>query len=272
MLFSPRVKRIMNYLLAIVVLLVVWCLFLAWREPHMIYYPDTTPFTTPPGVTDLQLTASDGVKIHGWYVPGPSNATHTVLFFHGNAGNLSHRDEKIDILHQLGANVCIIDYRGYGRSEGEPNEQGTYRDAQAAYDYLTKTLNREPRTIVVYGESLGTGMSVELATRVPVGGVVLEAGFTSIGDVAQGLFPFLPVRYLVRNKYDSIHKIAGINAPLLFLHSRADEVFSFRHSERLFAAAREPKHLVELRGNHNDAFMQSVDVYRAALRDFLAAH
>ncbi|MEI6085520.1 MAG: alpha/beta hydrolase [Verrucomicrobiota bacterium] len=261
----------MNFLIALVVLVTLCCLFLMWREPRMVYYPDRTPFVTPPGVTDLQLTASDGVKIHGWYVPGPTTATQTVLFLHGNASNLSDRNEKIDILRQLDVNVCIIDYRGYGRSAGEPNEAGTYRDARAAYDYLTKTLNREPRTVILYGESLGTGMSVELATRVPVGGVILEAGFTSIGDVAQGLFPFLPVRYLVRNKYDSIHKIAALNAPLLLLHSREDEVFAYRHAERLFAAAREPKRLVELHGGHNDAFMQSLEAYRTALREFFAA-
>lgn len=262
----------MNFLIALLIVVVLACLFLAWREPKLVYYPDRTPFITPPGVTDLQLTASDGVKIHGWYVPGPANATLTVLLLHGNAGTLADRSEKIDILRQLGANVCIIDYRGYGRSAGEPNELGTYRDAQAAYDYLTKTANREPRTIIIYGESLGTGVSVELATRVPVGGVILEAAFTSIGDVAQKMFPFLPVRYLVRNKYDSIHKIAGIRAPLLLLHSREDEVFAYRHAQRLFAAAREPKRLVELHGSHNDAFVQSLDVYRAALRDFFAPH
>ncbi|MCG3148348.1 MAG: hypothetical protein PCFJNLEI_01791 [Verrucomicrobiae bacterium] len=260
----------MHYLLTIVILLVGWCLFLVWREPSMIYYPDKTPFRTPPGVTDLALTASDGVKIHGWFVPGPTNAPLTVLFFHGNAGNLSHRDEKIAILRELGANVCIIDYRGYGRSEGHPHEQGTYRDAQAAYDHLTKTQHRDPRTIIIYGESLGTGISVELAARGPVGGLILEAGFTSIPDVAQELFPFLPVRYLVRNKYESLRKITGVTAPVLLLHSRQDEVFGYRHAERLYAAAHEPKRLVELRGGHNDAFVQSLPVYRGALKEFFA--
>jgi hypothetical protein len=260
----------MNFLVTFVVFVVLLCLFLAWREPRMIYYPDRTPFITPPGVTDLNLTTSDGVKIHGWFVPGPTNATRTVLILHGNAGHLADRTEKIEIFQSLGLNVCIIDYRGYGRSEGEPNEPGTYRDAQAAYEHLTKTRNREPRTIILYGESLGTGVAVELASRVPVGGLVLEAPFTSIGDVAQGMFPFLPVRYLVRNKYDSLHKIAGINVPLLLLHSREDEVFAYRHAERLYAAARDPKRIVALHGQHNDAFIQSLAVYRGALRDFFA--
>jgi fermentation-respiration switch protein FrsA (DUF1100 family) len=260
----------MIYLLAIVGFLLFWTLLLAWREPQMLYYPDRTPFRTPPGVTDLDLTTSDGVKIHGWFVPGPPDAALTVLFFHGNAGHLADREEKLAILRQLGLNVCIIDYRGYGRSAGKPNEQGTYRDAEAAYDDLTKTRGLAPHTIIVYGESLGTGIAVELAARLPVGGVILEAGFTSIGDVAQEMFPFLPVRYVVRNKYDSLRKISRLQAPLLLLHSRGDEIFGFHHAERLLAAAPEPKRLVELHGDHNGAFFHSGEIYRAALKEFVA--
>lgn len=261
-----RLKRIMHFLLVLAVILIAFSLLLAWREPKMMYYPDRTPFQTPAGVTDLNLTASDGVKIHGWNVPGPPAAPLTVLFFHGNAGNLAHRTEKLALLQQLGVNTCIIDYRGYGRSDGTPNEQGTYRDALAAYNFLTT--NREPSTIVLYGESLGTGVAVELATRVPVAGIILEEGYTSIGDVAQSMFPCLPVRYLVRNKYDSINKLPRLHVPVLIFHSRGDEIFSYRHAERLFAAAHDPKRLVELHGNHNDAFYQSLDIYRAALKDF----
>lgn len=233
----------------------------------MLYYPGRQPFPTPPGITDLNLTASDGVRIHGWMIP--ASGPLTALFLHGNAGNISHRSEKIDILRSLGVNVCIIDYRGFGRSEGAPNEQGTYRDALAAYDHLTKALNREPKTIVVYGESLGSAVAVELATRVPVGGVILEEAFTSVGDVGQKLFPFLPVRWIVRNKYDTLSKMSRLKAPLLIFHSRDDEMFEYGHAERLLAAAPEPKRLIELRGGHNDAFMTSVETYRAGLREFL---
>jgi len=246
-------------------------LFLRWREPRMIYSPDRRLDTTPDRIglsfEDVFLVASDGTRIHGWWLPSNRSESLTILFLHGNAGNISHRLEKLFLLRELPVNVLIMDYRGYGRSEGAPNEAGTYADALAAYHYLTSTLHRKPQTIVVYGESLGSAVAVDLATRVPVGGVILEEAFTSVGDVAQGMFPLLPVRWLVRNKYDTLRKIGHIHAPLLMFHSQQDEMFSWRHAARLYTAAREPKKLVELRGSHNDAFLVSAGIYRAALRE-----
>jgi fermentation-respiration switch protein FrsA (DUF1100 family) len=275
----------LNSLLLIVGLFVALALWLRWREPHMLYYPDRQIGETPDKLglkyEDVTLTTSDGVKINGWFVLATESpiASHqpplinrpspTILFFHGNAGNISHRLEKLGIFRGLGVDTFIIDYRGYGRSEGVPNEEGTYRDAQAAYAYLTKTLNREPKTIVVYGESLGAAVAVDLAENHPVGGVIIEEAFTSVGDVGQKMFPFLPVRWLVRNKYDTLSKMGRLNAPLLIFHSRDDELISFRYAERLLAAAREPKQLVELRGGHNDAFLTSATTYRSALQQFL---
>ena len=281
-------------LLLVVAAFVAIVLFLRWREPHMLYYPDRTIDQTPDQLglkyDDITLTASDGVKINGWFVHAPDaprSPRSTILFLHGNAGNISHRMEKLQILADLGADTFIIDYRGYGRSEGQPNEQGTYRDAQAAYEYLTNGAPGQPRlgetplrhfsgnralppqSIIVYGESLGSAVAVDLATKRPVGGVIIEEAFTSVGDVGQKMFPFLPVRWLVRNKYDTLSKIGRINAPLLIFHSRDDELIPIRHAQRLFAAANEPKQLVELTGGHNDAFAVSGETYRAALKDFL---
>ena len=211
---------------------------------------------------DVELTAFDGVRLHAWHIPGKSQ--NNVLFLHGNAGNISHRLEKLAILHNLGVGVLILDYRGYGRSEGNPSEPGTYRDAEAAFTYLASSAN-----IILYGESLGTGVAIELAMHHRVRGVILEAPFTSVPDVGQELFPYLPIRLLARTRYDNLRKIPQLNAPLLILHSRDDEVFSFTHAQRLFAAAPEPKRLVELRGGHNDSFVVSAEVYTTALRQFL---
>jgi fermentation-respiration switch protein FrsA (DUF1100 family) len=305
-------------LILVVAAFVAIVLFLRWREPHMLYYPDRTIDQTPDHLSlkydDVTLTASDGVKINGWYVHAPAvveaavpaarndeekerqnaaetaaaiNPPLTILFLHGNAGNISHRLEKLQILVDLGANTFIIDYRGYGRSEGYPDEQGTYRDAEAAYEYVTQRMIGEPRAalaardaatssrgnrsgIVVYGESLGSAVAVDLATKHPVAGVIIEEAFTSVGDVGQKMFPFLPVRWMVQNKYDTLSKIGRINAPLLIFHSRNDELFDLRHARRLLAAAKEPKQLVELTGGHNDAFAVSAQTYRQHLRDFLA--
>jgi fermentation-respiration switch protein FrsA (DUF1100 family) len=270
-------RRLMNLLITIVLVLAGFALVLRWREPSMIFFPDKRIDATPDAVglryEDVWLTTADGLRINGWYIPAGTNAPLTILIYHGNAGNISHRFEKLEILHRLGANVFIIDYRGYGRSEGRPDELGTYQDAQAAYEYLTGSAPGgralPAQQIVVYGESLGSAVTVELATKMPVRGVIIEEAFTSVGDVGQKMFPFLPVRWLVQNNYDTLSKIDRINAPLLIFHSRQDEFFSMRHAERLLAAAKEPKRLVELRGSHNEAFVVSGEAYRTALADFL---
>jgi fermentation-respiration switch protein FrsA (DUF1100 family) len=262
-------KRMWNLLIMLALVYVGFALLIVWREPAMIYYPvreHTLP--APPRAQDVWLTTADGVRIHAWFVPAETNAKLTVLFCHGNAGNIADRLDKLEILNGLGVDVLIFDYRGYGRSEGRPNEHGTYRDAQAAYEHLTKTMNREPRSVIAYGESLGAAIAVDLAAKAPLGGVILEEPFTSVVDVGRGMFPFLPVRWLVRNKYDTLSKIGRVHAPLLILHSRDDEYFPMRHAERLLTAAAEPKRLVELRGGHNDAFLVSAETYRSALRDF----
>jgi fermentation-respiration switch protein FrsA (DUF1100 family) len=250
-------------------------LFLRWREPKLLYYPmshlEEHPDQTGLPYEEVWLTTTDQVHLHAWYVPA-TNASHTVLFLHGNAGNISHRIEKLQVLHSLGVNTLIVDYRGYGRSRGVPNEPGTYRDAAAAYRHLTEQRRVPPAALIVFGESLGTAVAVELAVTHPVGGVILEEPFTAVADVGQKLFPFVPVRLVVRNKYDTLSKISRLRSPLLILHSRDDEMFALTHAQRLLAAAPEPKRLVELRGSHNDAFLVSAPTYRQALAEFLAPH
>jgi len=273
-------RRTMIDLLLILLAIIFFVVWLSWNEPRMLYHPSREFEQTPDKLglhyENINLTTFDGVNINGWFVPGENLAEDaqvtrlTVLFFHGNAGNISHRLEKIGIFRDLGVDTFIIDYRGYGRSEGQPNEQGTYHDAQTAYEYLTQQRKLAPRSIVTYGESLGCAIAADLASKVEVRGLVLEEGFTSTADVGQGMFPFLPVRRLVRNKYDTISKLPGIHIPLLILHSREDTLINFSHAQRLFAAANDPKQLVELHGGHNDAFEVSALTYRAALSKFFA--
>jgi fermentation-respiration switch protein FrsA (DUF1100 family) len=252
-----------------VVALLAW---LAWMEPRLLYYPvrelEGNPSDRGWRFENVMLTASDGVRLHGWFLPADSASSRvTVLFFHGNAGNVSHRIEKLAVFRRLGVDVLIVDYRGYGQSEGKPSEAGTYRDARAAYDVL-RARGIDRSRIVVYGESLGSSVASWIAAEQPVGGLILEAPFTSAADVGQAMFPFLPVRWLVRNRYDTLRRIGRIHAPLLILHSRDDEYFPLRHAERLLAAAPEPKRLVVLRGGHNDAFLVSASGYAAALAEF----
>ena len=283
-----RLKMTICLLILIVVGFVLW---LRWSEPRMLYYPsrqiDQTPNQLGFKYEDITLTASDGVHINGWFLPAVASAKaglpaevstkagrdkhFTILFFHGNAGNISDRFEKLEAFRDLGVHTLIIDYRGYGRSEGKPNEEGTYRDARAAYEYLTQQRQLAPRSIVAYGESLGSAVAADLASTVEVGGLILEEAFTSVGDIGQKMFPFFPVRWLVRNKYDTLRKLPRIKVPLLIIHSRDDEFFDMRHAQRLLAAANQPKRLVELRGGHNDAFLVSALAYRAALQQFFGS-
>jgi fermentation-respiration switch protein FrsA (DUF1100 family) len=166
--------------------------------------------------------------------------------------------------------VCIIDYRGYGASDGRPSEEGLYLDARAAYEYLVTQLNVPAARIVLYGESLGTAVAVDVAAEHAVGGVILEAAFTSARSVARELYRFFPIHLAIRSRFDTATKITRLRHPLLLLHSVEDEFFGIHHARQLLAAAAGPKHLVTLRGGHNDAFLVSGTIYRAALRDFLS--
>jgi hypothetical protein len=259
--------------LSFVALFVALVLGLRWYEHQSMYFPTRDVFRSPADAglafEDVTLETADGETLHGWWVPSGRTDALVVLFFHGNGGNVSHRLDKLAVLHDIGADTLIIDYRGYGKSSGTPSEHGIYRDALAAYRWLTVTRDVPPQRIVVYGESLGSAVAVHLASEAPLGGVVLESGFTSVMDIAQEMFPFLPVRWIVKHKYDSIEKVHRINAPLLILHSREDELFEMSHPERLLAAARPPKRLVEMQGGHNDAYLVSAQTYRSALADFL---
>jgi pimeloyl-ACP methyl ester carboxylesterase len=297
----------MFYAVVILVALALFVLWLRWSEPRLLYYPTRQIEATPQELglahEEVRLVATDGVRLHGWFLPCPAptggasagsaagtrtapptarvDAAQprggaspapplTVLFLHGNAGNISHRFDKVALLHELGADVLLFDYRGYGLSGGRPSEQGTYRDGRAAYDYLVQERGLDPRRIVLFGESLGSAVAVELASRLPVGGVVLEEAFTSVPDAAQHLYPFIPVGWIVRNRYDTLSRIGRVEAPLLLLHSRDDEYFPLAQARRLLAAAHAPRRLVELRGGHNEAFMVSGATYRRALGEFLA--
>ena len=216
---------------------------------------------------DVALTTADGVALHAWWVPAPA-ARRSVLFLHGNAGNISHRLDKLAVLAGLDASVLLLDYRGYGRSEGTPDEAGTYRDADAAYAWL-RARGIPPERIVVYGESLGGPIATDLASRQPLGGLVLESSPSSILGVAQYHYPLLPVSWFLSVRYDALERMPAVRAPVLIMHSPRDEIVPFAMAEELYAAAPEPKRLVRLDGGHNDNFIVAAEVYQAALRDFL---
>jgi uncharacterized protein len=218
----------------------------------------------------VTITTQDGEALDAWFIPAP-DARLTVIHFHGNAGNIGHRLEFVELFHTLGVNLLLFDYRGYGRSSGKPTEQGTYHDAEAVWRHLTQQRGIAPERIVLHGQSLGGGVAAWLAARTAPAGLVLESSFTSAPDLGQQLYPWLPVRLLSRIRYDSRAALAQVRSPVLVIHSRDDEIIPFSHGRQLFEAAPEPKRFVELRGDHNGAFMLSRDVYERGWREFLGA-
>jgi hypothetical protein len=236
-------------------------------EDSFIYFPEKGGVGSSPG-EDVFLTASDGVRIHGWYVAHPE-AKVTLLWFHGNAGNLENRRGMLAGLRDLPANVLVIDYRGYGNSEGKPGEDGLYRDARAAYDWLAA--RTPPERIVVLGKSLGGGPACELASQVPVGGLILQSSFTRARDMASRVMPIFPAGWFMRTKFDNLSKVGRISCPKLVVHSRADEIVPFEMGERLFGAAAEPKESAWFdRGGHNDLWITQRREYFARLAEFLS--
>jgi fermentation-respiration switch protein FrsA (DUF1100 family) len=245
-------------------------------ESRLIYFPGAERILVPPPPSlDLpfervEFTAEDGVRLIGWIMPA-STGDLWLLICHGNAGNLSQFDRPRHYagLRALGLNLFAFDYRGYGESQGSPSEPGLYRDAGAAYRYLREQRNVPADRIVLFGHSLGSAVAIDLASRVPAAGLIVEGGFTSALDRGQELYPYIPVRWIAKSRFESRDKIAQITMPKLFLHARRDEVIPLSHGRALFDAAPPPKLFVELEGSHGDAFDADSATYYGSIRRFL---
>ena len=231
---------------------------------------DATPQAIQLDYQDAWIDTEDGERLHGWYIPAVA-ARGTVLFFHGNAGNISHRMESILIFNRLGLNVLIVDYRGYGQSSGKPGEQGTYRDAQAAWNYLVNELHVSPESTVIFGRSLGGAVGAWLASRpgVDPAGIIIESCFSSGLDMGKRLYPVLPVRLITRIGYPVREYVTQLEVPLMVVHSRDDEIIPYDMGLAIYEAAPEPKTFFELRGDHNAGFWISRESYVPVLNDYL---
>ena len=267
-------RVVVNLMLAAAVAYAVILLLVFLFQPRLVYFPQvereyaTTPRAADLDFEDVVLHPADGIKLHGWWAPA-RGARGTVLLMHGNAGNISHRLGYLTMFNRLGYSVLLFDYRGYGKSGGNPGEEGTYRDAEAAWQHLTEARKVRAREIVIIGESLGGGVATWLALKYPPRALVLASTFTSVPDLGAQIYPWLPVRLLARVKYDNLERIGKIAAPVLIAHSREDEIIPFAHSEALLAAAREPRELLVLAGGHNVGFLYARDDWVAAVGAFL---
>ena len=248
--------------------------FVYTTQASMLYLPDVpgrdldaTPEMIGLAFEDVTLETNDGVSVHGWFIPGES--PRTLLYFHGNAGNISHRLYSIKEFHDLGLSVFIIDYRGYGRSGGKPTEKGLYSDAKAAWQYLTGDRGISPDDIIVFGRSLGASVAAWLATQEQPAALIVDSAFTSVPDIGQDAYPWLPVRWLTRFQHATRTAVTLSTSPILVVHSRDDEIIPFHHGESIYNAANEPKTFLELRGGHNDAHATSEAIYRDGIQAFL---
>ena len=245
-------------------------------EDRFIFFPykasptDPDPRAQGLPVEDVFFGTSDGAKLHGWYLAAPA-AEFTILYFHGNAGNLSYRLDNIDFLHRLPVNVFAVDYRGYGRSQGRPTEAGLYRDAEAAYHYLARTRGIPPDRIVALGQSLGVPVAVELAVRRPVAGLILEAGFPSAPRVARRVMWLPGIHLLMRNRFDAAANLRRVHLPVLVAHCTEDPVIPADLGEELFRAANEPKAFVRYPAAcHEPLYVADPEDYATRLRAFLS--
>lgn len=242
-------------------------LALYFMQPVFLYSPvQEVPYTPDELGLDFEkviFKSSDGLMLSGWYIPA-DNSELTVLFCHGNGGNMMHNLDTINILYNMGVNFFIFDYRGYGNSEGKPSEEGTYLDARAAYKWLTEEKKISPDNIIAFGRSLGGSIAAQLAGKVKVAALIVESAFTSYVDIGRKFYPYMPVRWFARFSYRTIDYVKNVHCPVMIIHSRTDETIPFEFGLELYEAANEPKEFVEIFGSHNDGFLVSSDTYKSA--------
>jgi pimeloyl-ACP methyl ester carboxylesterase len=273
---APLMARARRLLVVAALTLVAASLVMLAFERRFIYFPardlPLTPRELGMSFEDVALTAEDGVRLHGWYLPTRGSRL-TVLLSHGNAGNIADRlDRALLIQARLGADVFLYDYRGYGRSQGSPDEEGTYRDARAAYAHLTGERHLGAERVVLFGESLGCAVAMQLALERPCRALVLESAFTSVPQMARVAYPFLPLAPFVRTRYDNLAKAPKLKVPLLLLHGDRDRIVPFEQGRRVFEAAPEPKRFYAIAGaDHNDTYVTGGTPYWDAWRRFLDA-
>jgi len=260
--------KMISYLIVGIVLFLI---FVRYLESTSIFYPERTVAGTPQNLglpfEDVAITTQDNVKLHGWLIKAPA-ARSTLIFFHGNAGNIGGRLGKIDLFHHMGLNVLIIDYRGYGNSEGHPTEQGIYDDATATYDYLLQRDDMQGQNVISYGASLGGAVAIDLAVQRTVSCVIVDSAFSSAADMAKRIYPFIP-SFLIKTKMDSLSKIKNISVPVLFIHSIEDRTVPIALGKKLYDAAPGQKEFIEITGSHNDGHFYNEEKIRNGIGAFL---
>jgi len=254
--------------------LALFTVLLAGCENSLIYHPEKYPVglwdtsNMPLPVQDVWFKAEDGVKLHGWYIPS-EEAVATLLFFHGNAGNITHRLENIFFLHHLKLNVFIFDYRGFGRSEGDPDEEGIQLDSQAAYDMVLTQPGVSLSSLFVFGRSLGGAFAAYTASKNPAAGLILESTFTNAVDMADKLMPIIPSWY-ISAELNTLRHVENLKIPKLFIHGTSDAIIPFTLGRELYKAAPQPKEFYSIVGaGHNNTWSVGGKEYFDTIKEFV---
>jgi len=259
----------------LVLFILAYAAFLLLFENKIIFHPSPypdgywNPTTLGVPAQDIYFNSEDGVKLHAWFIPAP-NADATLLWFHGNAGNLSHRLDNIQRLKRLNLNIFIFDYRGYGRSEGDPDEKGIYKDSRAAYKQVLAMDGVSVDSLFLFGRSLGGICAVETAMNHPARGLILESVFTNSADMSRTIFPLIPLGWAVRSKLDAVGKVPHLKLAKLFLHGTRDDIVPYDLGRKLFEKAGNPKAFYAIEGaGHNDTYILGGAGYFDALNRFI---
>jgi hypothetical protein len=274
---AAKVKRPLTMLLvAVAAGLLIAIIAIRVIENHLIFFPPRYPQGLPPpetiepNVEEVWLLTADGVRINAFYRSNPASK-QVLLWFHGNAENIGYDLDHMRLLAKLGLNILAVDYRGYGKSEGKPDEAGVYQDADAAYDYLIKQRHFRAEDIIIYGHSLGGAVAVNLASRRSCGGVIVQSSFTNARAMARRVLIIPLLEYVVKSRFDSLRRIRDVRAPILVVHGTRDEVVPFPMGQQLFAAAPEPKRFYPIEGaGHNDLMEVGGEDYLACLQRFVS--
>lgn len=261
---------VLRLLVSVVVVIGLFLLFLRHVETRTIFYPTKELASFPGGsdfyFQDVFFKRAENIELNGWFIPC-RDAQYTILFCHGNAGNISHRIEKLKFFNELGCHVFIFDYEGYGKSRGAPSEANLYRDARAAYEYLLSRGIAQDQ-IIGYGESIGGAVIVDLASRQTMKAMILDSTFTSSKDMIRYVYPFLPY-WIFSSRFDSEAKIRNIEIPKLIIHSQDDEIVPFRLGRKLYEVSAQPKEFLKIHGGHNSNFFESEESLREKISNFI---
>ncbi len=263
----------MKILLILIIIFILFAAYVRHTENNTLFFPERTITQTPDAIElafeDIHFQTSDGVILNGWWIKGQSQGpAPTLIFCHGNAGNIGGRLGKLAVFHRMGLNVFIFDYRGFGKSEGTPTEEGMYLDALAAYDFVQTREKVDADSIIAYGVSLGGAAAVDLAVHRTVAALIIDSSFSSAADMAKTILPFVPA-FLLKTKLDSLTKIKNIAAPKLFFHSLDDQTVPFYLGKKLFDAATEPKTFIQINGTHTNGHLEDEETFKQGFLRFL---